>query len=437
VITNHVGIEEVENGFEFEVLGDTPVTAHHLIPYTSFQVREINSFTGDSKLLKRRALKLLVNSLLQSLVHWHDKVVENEKRCTVVEDNTTEDDAIVFTKAKNRKQALVNGIKRFNIKYKKGIKYLIDTGCIKSDTPIAIAEFLFKTQVLDKICIGEYIGEGYNDFLTFSDAVSIEIMHEFVDQMSFKRLTFTTALRQFLQHFRLPGEAQKIDRIMLKFASRFTKDNPDSFSSADTAYVLAYSVIMLNTDLHNPQVKKRMALSDFIKNNRGIDDGKDVDREFLEVIYNEILSSEIILKDERIPKLKTIEVLGKVQKSKQKSELIKSIDEKILNSREKHVWVTGSHVEHLRSMFQIGWMSILMSVSSTLSKSSNLENVVIALEGYLFLMCRFKAATHLACVFDLTLEKNAFGNISYIYFSFKPDQVHCFIFSIANYDERH
>ncbi len=57
---------------------------------------------------------------------------------------------------------------------------------------------------------------------------------------------------------RLPGEAQKIDRLMEKFAERYLKCNPGSFRSADVAYVLAYSVIMLNTDQHNPQVKKKM-----------------------------------------------------------------------------------------------------------------------------------------------------------------------------------
>ena len=55
---------------------------------------------------------------------------------------------------------------------------------------------------------------------------------------------------------RLPGEAQKIDRLMEKFAERFVKCNPASFKSADVAYVLAYSVIMLNTDAHNPQVRR-------------------------------------------------------------------------------------------------------------------------------------------------------------------------------------
>jgi hypothetical protein len=57
---------------------------------------------------------------------------------------------------------------------------------------------------------------------------------------------------------RLPGEAQKIDRLMEKFAERFCSCNPGSFKSADVAYVLAFSVIMLNTDAHNPGVKNKM-----------------------------------------------------------------------------------------------------------------------------------------------------------------------------------
>ncbi len=61
-------------------------------------------------------------------------------------------------------------------------------------------------------------------------------------------------LTLLLQGFRLPGEAQKIDRLMEKFAERYVSCNPGAFKSADVCYVLAYSVIMLNTDAHNPQV---------------------------------------------------------------------------------------------------------------------------------------------------------------------------------------
>jgi Sec7-like guanine-nucleotide exchange factor len=48
------------------------------------------------------------------------------------------------------------------------------------------------------------------------------------------------------------------------------------FQSPDTAYILSFSMIMLNTDLHNAAIppKKKMSLTQFIKNNSGIDDGK-------------------------------------------------------------------------------------------------------------------------------------------------------------------
>lgn len=72
-----------------------------------------------------------------------------------------------------------------------------------------------------------------------------------------------------LSLFRLPGEAQKIDRVMNLFSSRYCLENPTVFSTPDTGYVLAYSIIMLNTDAHNPNVKKKMTLQEFIRNNRG------------------------------------------------------------------------------------------------------------------------------------------------------------------------
>lgn len=60
--------------------------------------------------------------------------------------------------------------------------------------------------------------------------------------------------------------------------------------------MLSYSVIMLNTDQHNPTIKKRMSMEDFVKNNRGIDDGRDLNREFLEDLYNRIKTRQIMMR---------------------------------------------------------------------------------------------------------------------------------------------
>lgn len=62
--------------------------------------------------------------------------------------------------------------------------------------------------------------------------------------------------------------------------------------------MLAYSTIMLNTDAHNPQVKNRMTKAEFIRNNRGINDGSDLPEDLLSPIYDEIVSNEIRMKDE-------------------------------------------------------------------------------------------------------------------------------------------
>ena len=85
------------------------------------------------------------------------------------------------------------------------------------------------------------------------------VMYCYVDILDFKDKDLVQTLRLFLEGFRLPGEAQKIDRLMEKFASRYCSCNPNQgvFASADTAYVLAFSVIMLTTDLHSPQVTNK------------------------------------------------------------------------------------------------------------------------------------------------------------------------------------
>lgn len=68
-------------------------------------------------------------------------------------------------------------------------------------------------------------------------------------------MTFEAAIREFLESFRLPGEAQKIIRILEHWSRQFYAQEPGIFASADAVYILAISVIMLNTDKHNPAVR--------------------------------------------------------------------------------------------------------------------------------------------------------------------------------------
>jgi len=51
----------------------------------------------------------------------------------------------------------------------------------------------------------------------------------------------------------------------------------------DTCYVLSFSIIMLNTSLHNPSVKDKPTVERFIVTNRGINDGGDLPEDLLTV----------------------------------------------------------------------------------------------------------------------------------------------------------
>ncbi len=58
-------------------------------------------------------------------------------------------------------------------------------------------------------------------------------------------------IRLYLESFRLPGEAQKINRVMESFGKHYHAQCPHVFRNADAVYILGYSVILLNTDQHN------------------------------------------------------------------------------------------------------------------------------------------------------------------------------------------
>jgi brefeldin A-inhibited guanine nucleotide-exchange protein len=197
-------------------------------------------------------------------------------------------------RARSQKKVYKQAIDLFNTKPNKGMQFLIKHGFVNDDAE-SIAQFFLSTPELSKKMIGEYIGE--------INPENVRVMHAFIEISDLSGLEFVDALRLFLQTFRLPGEAQKIDRILEKFADRYCELNPNIFKTADAAYVLAYSIVMLNTDQHSKQVKRKMEKSDFILNNRGINGDEDFPQEFLEKIFDEIRNNEIIMEDEQSQKL--------------------------------------------------------------------------------------------------------------------------------------
>ncbi|KAI8905997.1 hypothetical protein EDD86DRAFT_248931 [Gorgonomyces haynaldii] len=190
-----------------------------------------------------------------------------------------------------RKKTLLQGTELFNASSKKGIAYF--QGLENPLTPAATASFLFHTSNLSKKIIGEYLAKPNH----------VDVLQVFASLYDFTGRRIDEAMRLFLEKFRIPGEAQQIDRIMSAFSETYyktVKDDPDrEISTEDATGVLAFSIIMLNTDQHNPQIRRPMSFQDYCRNVRGLNNGVDFSQTYLKSIYDAIKQNEIVMAEER------------------------------------------------------------------------------------------------------------------------------------------
>lgn len=160
---------------------------------------------------------------------------------------------------------------------------------------LAAAIFL-RDRGVGKAAVGEFLGRG--------DPKSQEVLRHFVRLFTVPQPSASPgqqlewSLRQFLQSFRIPGEAAVISRILEEFAKAFCEGYPGLFANPDVAYILCYSIVLLNVDQHNLGVKKRMTEHEFVRNNRGINEGDDLPQDMLVEIYHAIRENEIRIPDE-------------------------------------------------------------------------------------------------------------------------------------------
>uniref|UniRef100_A0A6Q2XIG7 SEC7 domain-containing protein n=1 Tax=Esox lucius TaxID=8010 RepID=A0A6Q2XIG7_ESOLU len=312
------------------------------------------------------------------------------------------DNAEQFEVLKQQKEIIEQGIDLFNKKPKRGIQYLQEQGMLGT-TPEDLAQFLHQEERLDSVIF-------MNVFFAYNERLNKEVMYAYVDQMDFQGKDFVSALRLFLEGFRLPGEAQKIDRLMEKFAARYLECNQGQteFASADTAYVLAYSIIMLTTDLHSPQVKNKMTKEQYIKMNRGINDSKDLPEEYLSAIYDEIAGKKIAMNETKKLTLKSNKQSVASEKQRrllynvemeQMAKTAKALMEAV--SHVQAPFTSATHLDHVRPMFKLAWTPFLAAFSVGLQDCDDTEVASLCLEG-------IRCAIRIACIFTIQLERDAY-----------------------------
>jgi brefeldin A-inhibited guanine nucleotide-exchange protein len=226
---------------------------------------------------------------------------------------------------------------------------------------------------------------------------------------------------------------------MEKFAERFTRQNEEIFPTADTAFILAFSVIMLNTDLHNPNIKpeKRMTLASFIRNNRGIAaDGGDLPEDFLTGIFKGIQANPFTLKEDDQARAKvnnntsfdasflfdSPSFFGANAEDRKREEFRKEREEMMLASEQLFKKRPGkkgvdkaaaaasseltdsvSPADVVKPMFDVTWGPLIGTLSQILETSSDEDSVALCLLGFVY-------AVRIASHSGMSLARDTFIN---------------------------
>lgn len=132
-------------------------------------------------------------------------------------------------------------------------------------------------------------------FLAKDDPFAMQVLREYASMfLRLKGLDLDLALRRLLYHFKLPKESQQIGRVLRAFAETYLQHHvgltaydhassafapvtadpnqhygPGEFlawTDAESVELIAFALVMLNGDLHNPENTEKMTKQQFVDN---------------------------------------------------------------------------------------------------------------------------------------------------------------------------
>lgn len=127
-------------------------------------------------------------------------------------------------------------------------------------------------------------------FSKSTDGFAHDVLRSLMRTFMFYEEPVDMSLRRFLWEIDLPSESQQIDRVISAFAERYHECNPHIFDSFDAAYLVAYSLLMLHSDLFNKNNKRKMQRHEYQKNTKG----NGISEEILGYFYDNIGYTEFI-----------------------------------------------------------------------------------------------------------------------------------------------
>jgi len=195
-------------------------------------------------------------------------------------------DPIIWLGKINTEPENIYGKKRFRFFNKEefsiAINILIKEGKIfDSEDKESIVEFLRNTRELDMIAIGTYIST--------TESIENGSLVDFMQTFNFTDMELYDALTVLMNSVRFPKSTKKTQVISEHFANQFYECNKGGiFTSADLVYGLTYTMLVLDTILHNKLIKQKISSAEvvgFIKRHLMHDD---FPKEYIEGIYKRV-----------------------------------------------------------------------------------------------------------------------------------------------------
>ena len=160
----------------------------------------------------------------------------------------------------------------------------------EGDTP---AKYLARLQeAVSRGVIATILSKSEDEFLK-------NVLRSYMRSFMFFGDPLDMSIRRLLMEVELPKETQQIDRVIQAFANRYHECNPGIYASPgklrtlhsehtltilDEAYFIAFSIIILHTDVFNKSNKHKMQKHEYTKNAKG----QGVADEILECFYDNI-----------------------------------------------------------------------------------------------------------------------------------------------------
>lgn len=165
--------------------------------------------------------------------------------------------------------------------------------CIDAPSATRLAKRLFNLEGFQKCDVTRHLSKNNE----YSRAVADEYLRFF----DFSQQNLDEALRSFLSKFYLTGETQERERVLVYFSKRYHECNPDAnFKNIDSIHTLTCALMLLNTDLHEENIQRKMTCSDFIINLAGLNHGDDFPSEMLKYLYYSIKQKPLGWNDDEI-----------------------------------------------------------------------------------------------------------------------------------------